>query len=469
MRRVEKICKKVIVAGVSLLLAACSSVYKPQNKPFPTDSSSETGYHLDTYSQQHSFGDTLLILSFSGGGTRAAALSYGVLKELRETYLPSKMTRRRLLDEIDMISSVSGGSFTAAYYGLYGEDIFEDYEKVFLKQSIQSALIRQLLTPTYWWRSLFTAFDRTEMAIEYYDTFIFRGATFGDIPVERRPYILINATDLSAGNRFSFTQDVFDLFCSDLGKLPIARAVTASSAVPVAFPPVVMENFSGDCDQSRSLINKGPDDKNFVDRRLEEQRQSYLGYLNREHRPYIHLVDGGISDNLGLRAVRESFGYITRNDDVRRELSKAERVVIILVNAEVRPSTPMDLSPNKPGIVETVDAVSNAQIRNYNLETRLLLSQYGQKFSENEGKKFYFIDVNFESFKKDSFKRFFNNLPTSLELKSSEVNSLIEGGRTLLRNAPEFQALLEDLKVAPSPKRQLLESSIPASEAMVEE
>ncbi|WP_246840933.1 patatin-like phospholipase family protein [Hahella sp. CCB-MM4] len=448
-----------MIVGLSILMTSCSSVYKPQNEP--SSPHPKAGYHLNTYSHQHNFGDTLLILSFSGGGTRAAALSYGVLQELRETYLPSKMTRRRLLDEIDMISSVSGGSFTAAYYGLYGEDIFETYEKAFLRQSIQSALIRQLLTPTYWWRSLFTAFDRTEMAIEYYDTFIFNGATFGDIPLERRPYILINATDLSAGNRFSFTQDVFDLFCSDLDKLPIARAVTASSAVPVAFPPVVMKNFAGQCDPSLSMINRPPSgDDRLQDLRLEEQRQSYLGYLKKERRPYIHLVDGGISDNLGLRTVRESFGYISQDKSVRRELSKVERVVIILVNAEVRPSTPMDLSSNKPGIAETVDAVSNTQIRHYNLETKLLLSNYGQKFMEKEGKKFYFIDVNFESFKNDSFKRFFNNLPTSLELKDSEVDSLIEGGRTLLRNSPEFKALLEELHIKQMPRSLRLESTL---------
>jgi NTE family protein len=62
----------------------------------------------------------LLILAFSGGGTRAAAFAYGVLEELAATPVVLGGRPRRLLDEVDLISAVSGGSFTAAYYGLYG-------------------------------------------------------------------------------------------------------------------------------------------------------------------------------------------------------------------------------------------------------------------------------------------------------------------------------------------------------------
>jgi len=40
----------------------------------------------------------------------------------------------RLLDSIDVITGVSGGSFTALAYGLYGEKLFDDYEQRFLKQ-----------------------------------------------------------------------------------------------------------------------------------------------------------------------------------------------------------------------------------------------------------------------------------------------------------------------------------------------
>lgn len=92
-------------------------------------------------------GDIGLMLAFSGGGTRAAALAYGVLEELRDTEIVIDGAPRRLLDETDLISSVSGGSFTSAYYGLHGDRIFDDFEEVFLRRNVQGQLIRGLLNP----------------------------------------------------------------------------------------------------------------------------------------------------------------------------------------------------------------------------------------------------------------------------------------------------------------------------------
>ena len=75
------------------------------------------------------------MLAFSGGGTRAAAFSYGVLEFLRRTEVVGpKGNKVRLLDQVDVITGVSGGSFTALAYGLYGDKLFADYEQRFLKR-----------------------------------------------------------------------------------------------------------------------------------------------------------------------------------------------------------------------------------------------------------------------------------------------------------------------------------------------
>ena len=235
-----------------LFLQGCATIYKPQNQSITAIDNAKGLRLMGSYSG--AYGDHLILLAFSGGGTRAAALSYGVLQELRDTQVDARGHRVRLLDEVDSISSVSGGSFTAAYYGLFGDKTFSDYEKVFLRQSIEGALIRKLFNPAYWWRSLFTGFDRTEMAIEYYNSHIFERKTFADFQPGHGPYIEINATDLGSANRFSFVQAYFDLICSDLSALSVARAVTASSAVPVAFPTVVLKNYTGDCDINQSNL-----------------------------------------------------------------------------------------------------------------------------------------------------------------------------------------------------------------------
>ncbi len=81
------------------------------------------------------------------------------------------------------------------------------------------------------------------MAVWLYEESIFHGATFADMKQKGGPLILINASDLSYGLRFTFIQEYFDFLCSDIASFPVARAVTASSAVPVLFDPVVVQNF----------------------------------------------------------------------------------------------------------------------------------------------------------------------------------------------------------------------------------
>ena len=78
---------------------------------------------------------TLFFAAFSGGGTRAAAFSYGALEKLAATRVTADDGAEvRLLDEVDGITSVSGGSFTAAYFGLFGDRIFEDFESNLLQK-----------------------------------------------------------------------------------------------------------------------------------------------------------------------------------------------------------------------------------------------------------------------------------------------------------------------------------------------
>jgi NTE family protein len=92
--------------------------------------------------------DALVFLAFSGGGTRAAALSYGVLEELRRTPIVVTGHPHSMLDEVDLIAGVSGGSFTALAYALYGERLFHEYPQRFLKRNVQGELIRRILNPT---------------------------------------------------------------------------------------------------------------------------------------------------------------------------------------------------------------------------------------------------------------------------------------------------------------------------------
>lgn len=432
---------------VMSLMQGCASVYKPRNEAI-NRIDNQQGYRFVS-SRKGDMGDHMVLLAFSGGGTRAAALSYGLLKELRDTQVDSRGRRVRLLDEVDSISSVSGGSFTAAYYGLFGDKTFTDYEKAFLRQSIQGTLIRQLFNPAFWWESLVDGFDRTEMAVDYYDRHIFEGKTFGDINLKSGPFIEINATDLAGGNRFSFIQASFDLICSDLQDFPVARAVTASSAVPVAFPTIVLKNHAGECDFSHSTMKKFIDSQSDNDPRKLELKQRMRSYLDAKARPYIHLVDGGIADNLGLRAMSDRIetqgsGYL-----LKEGTRIPKDVLVITVNAQVKPSRSMDHSAEKPSVGETVDAMTDTQMSLFNDETRLHLQKKlddlkAEFAAHGHEVKFHNVEVSFDSVETKTMKSFLNSLPTSLELSDKDVDVLIETAAHLLRKDRNYLEFLRD-------------------------
>lgn len=436
---------------ILLVLNSCAHYSRIDNQPLIKSEDGHSDQSLYSH-DAYDFGDILMILSFSGGGTRAAAFSYGLLEELRDTVITVGGSKKRLLDEVDYISAVSGGSFTAAYYGLFGEQIFDNYEEVFLKRNIQKILINGILNPLNWFRFLTTGFDRSSLAIEYYDKYIFRRGTFGDMFARGGPYIQINATDLGTGQYFGFTKERFDLLCSDLTNFKVARAVAASSAVPVAFAPIALKNYAG-CEKKLQEHIETIREERAEDPRIRQIIKDLLTYGNKEQRRYIHLVDGGISDNLGIRSMADQIDVLgaARRKAEEITLKVPPYIVILLVNAETSPSKKIELSKKEPGISEVVNAVTDAQLSRYNLETIAMaknkLIQFANDYSEdNRVVKPYFIELKFENIHDVKVRSFFNNLATSLALPEAEVDLLCKRSRQLLQLSTEFNKLLLDLK-----------------------
>ena len=166
-----------LIAGL-LLLGGCAN--RPINPPI-TQTDPSTGYRFETRQAQVKDKDNLVILAFSGGGTRAAAFSYGVLEYLRRTEVIGPKGKSRLLDHVDVITGVSGGSFTALAYGLYGDKLFDDYEQRFLMRDVQGSIVSRTLNPANWAKLGSTSWGRSELAAQLYDEILFNGATFGEI------------------------------------------------------------------------------------------------------------------------------------------------------------------------------------------------------------------------------------------------------------------------------------------------
>jgi len=445
----------LFLGALALLLGGCTSYGKVENAPRPV-ADDTPGYSIRTFQEKWSTDPNSLMLAFSGGGTRAAALAYGVLKELRDTRVPGSLSNERLLDEIHSISSVSGGSFTAAYYGLYGDRIFEDYEQVFLRTDVQGALIRRLLNPFSW----FSTSGRTEMAVDYYTKTIFKGATFGDMLRLDGPMVLINASDLASGVRFSFIQEYFDLLCSDLSSFSVARAVAASSAVPVLFNPVVVENYP-DCGSKAHVWLQKVRESVREEPALVLAVDGLESYSDNHQRRYIHLVDGGISDNLGLRAhyeiVELNGGMAKFNKKLQRKPPR--RLILISVNAATDPQSTMDQTTEQPSIPAAINAMSDVQLRHYSADTIALVEKSLKRWAAEistpaQPVEPYFILLDFNGIQEPEPRKFLNQVPTGFSLTDEQADTLIAAGGELLRNHPEFRRLIADLAVDASLRHQ---------------
>jgi NTE family protein len=434
---------------ILVLVSGCASYGVVQNSP-KDDLTDYSGYSLHAWSERANTGTTAMTVALSGGGTRAAALAYGVLAELRDTPWRVGDRSATLLDAVDQISSVSGGSFTAAYYGLHGDRMFDDFEDKFLKKDIEGALVKGLLNPFRWFGST----GRTEMAVKLYEKELFGGATYADMINPDRPLIIVNASDLGYGVRFSFIQEYFNLLCSDLSTFPVARAVAASSAVPIVFNPVVIENYS-DCgsDAPEWLVAaKARAETEKLDR-LEVLTESLESYLDKDRRKYAHFVDGGITDNLGLLAMFDVISVSGGPGEFLKTTGRIppERLVILSVDASTEPEPEMDTTNRQPSVKETIGAMSDIQLHRYNVATDALMKWAANRWAEaistpERPVEVYLIRVALDKVEDPDDQAFFNAVPTSFSLTEEQVDRLIQVGREQLRGNSEFQRLLADAR-----------------------
>ncbi|OOP55800.1 MAG: patatin [Candidatus Brocadia carolinensis] len=426
-----------------------------------------SGYRGKFMGQPGNSEEILLFLSFSGGGTRASAFSYGVLEELRNTEVTMNGQKRMLLHEVDGISGVSGGSFTAAYYGLFGDRIFDDFETKFLRKNVQGGLTRRfLIRPDNWVRLSSPFFARSDLAAEYYDKILFEKKTFQDMAARKGPMVFINATDMVTGIRLAFHQDAFDLICSDLSSYPVARAVTASSAVPVVLTPITLRNYSNDCNFTLPEDVERVRREHDISSRSFHQVSNVAVYQDAVKHKYIHLVDGGVSDNLGLRAAIDRVliagGVWNTLKYAKRENTR--KVVFLVVNAETEVPSHWSLLGKAPTISAMFGAYSSVSVTRYNYETVMLLRESFRRWTEEVQKgrcgdgpistepggcgdiKFYLVEVKFDALRDEAERHYFKGMPTSFKLSDKQVDDLRDAAHRILAESEEFQQLLADLK-----------------------
>ncbi|MEA3276362.1 MAG: hypothetical protein U9Q81_13950, partial [Pseudomonadota bacterium] len=176
-------------------------------------------------------------------------------------------------------------------------------------------------------------------------------------------------------------------------------------------------------------------------------------YFKKDRRQYAHFVDGGITDNLGLRAIYEIIeisGGAKVFVEKKLDRKPPRRLVVISVNASTDPEPEMDVSNKQPSLKETIGAMSDVQLHRYNVATLELMDKSVKRWAKDlsaPGRPVtpYFIQVGFRDLAQPEQLQFFNQVPTSFSLSDEQVDKLIAAGRELLRNNPDFQRFLAGL------------------------
>lgn len=456
-----RLVRRAALAATILLGAACA--HYPVNPPL-AQANPSYGYRFGTTNDPWREDENFIIVTMSGGGTRASALAYGVLLKLDQT----RVRGGSLLDQIDVVSSVSGGSFTAAYFALHGRAGLPEFKSIFLEHDIQGDLFKAALNPLNWPKLLSRYYSRVDLAADLYDRQVFKGATYAQMPKSGRPFTILNATEMDLGSQFTFTQEQFDVICSDLSQVHVARAAAASSAFPGLLTPLTLKNYPGQCGYEPGTWFRTAANDYLSNPRRYRYSKELQGLINPQ-RSFLHLMDGGIADNIGLRgplhAVR-SMDTLQMHDprpvagfSVLRLINdqKVKKVAVIVVNAKTENQLKLGTSGKNPGLFSVISTASNTPLANYSFDTVELGREVFEQLradavaAKNAGltdfpdATYYEIVVAFSALPADQ-QQAYNDIGTNFSLSPKQVQMLIDVASKLLDASPGFQQLIKDLQ-----------------------
>jgi len=462
-----------VIASAALLSACASAI---QNDPInqrlaanPREIDTDLATGVET-----NYDDMVVALSFSGGGMRAAAFSYGVLEGFDQTRVPTRSGATSLLDRLDFLSGVSGGSILAAYYGLKGRAAMADFRPRFLNVNAEEALQTDLSLGNIARGLNGGVNDATRFPV-WLDTHLYGQATFRDLLRRQRPRVWINAADIYDRTAFIFAPVTFSALCSDLSTYPVSLAVAASAAVPVVFAPIVVQNFHDTCStplpgwvaRVHSNPNAPPLIKSYADA-LERYRS---GAIN-----YVKLLDGGLIDNYGLAgftvarlAANTPFGPLAPQQAV-----KLRRLLFLVVDSGRAPSGQWAQTVPGPKGVDLIMATSDtatesgaigsysafdvtmADWRKTLVSWRCGLSEADRhRFGAPPGwncrdLEFYISKISFDALGPDRAAAL-NRVETRFQLPPDQIDMLVTAGRDALNANSKFRGFVTSLGRAPPP------------------
>jgi NTE family protein len=508
------VCRGMVFAAAAPMFAACAHV---TNKPLcdgndcQYDSGVQNTYRFSPKVDKN----TLVIVTLSGGGARAAALAFGALQALGELEPVPQRTddgAASLLDQIDIMSSVSGGSLTAGWYAIKGKDALmtsgsKDQTRLwdFLNKKWTGELVWKGLNPWSLARYTFFNYERNDVLSDFYSAHLFGELTYQSV-LERyrsdphQAFVILNATDLGHETVFPFTQGHFDLLCSDLNQYRLADAVAASSNFPLAFSPLGLENFSGcKAQNSNSWKLDGPPQwishyDTFDDPKSAPPRSIQLNQVrtartakdllsspeNHDQDRYLHLLDGGVTDNLGVRSTLAIEDDPARVPSLYLRLSgpkrpagyeNVQKVLYVVVNARTRDPAGVDAGKKPPGEIKTALRMTDTQLDSSTLTDQdyliaeLEATAYGthatgaflsmkpgsqSNLPAPDGRlRFYIVSVDFEMIPDKVCRDTAWKLKTNWSLEDHQAQDIVDLARAILKQSDDLKQFYGDLNMSP--------------------
>jgi NTE family protein len=452
------------------LVAGCASgnFNQPGNQP------TISAPRLADFGPQNAsdFGETVIGLSFSGGGTRASAFAYGTIKELAAHEARSGGTSRSLIDDVAFVSGVSGGSVPAVYFALHGAKTVPAFRDSFLYKDPQSSFDTSI--SLFSLLSVFGGGLNSKIGFQdWLDKNLLHGATFGDLARDNAPVLWVNASDIYNDTVFTFDAETFAALCSDLKGFKLSEAVSAASAVPGVFSPIVIENFAGRCDYKEPAwidrVIESPDSFLVV----RNQALTLRRYQSQQESRYLKLYDGGVTDNLGIH------GLITHRERdesliapiVPRRAANLKNLLFIVVNAGTKTGENIHKKIDGPdgidaysAVVDTLMATATARTRDDFFQTmknwRVDIIKYRCGLSETQVRElvgdrqgwdcqdveFHILDLSFDQVMDRSLRVNLEAIPTAYVLPRDQTDLLVKTAGELLRSNPRFKYFLDRVR-----------------------
>ena len=422
----------------------------------------------------------VILMTFSGGGSRASALAYAVLKEMAATTYAIGPGTYPLTSDIKLISSVSGGSVTAAWFGLHRDAEHPDGELAelrdrFLSKNNMGDLEWEAADPITWARLAFTRFTRIEALEDLLDKRLFDNVNMRELNKPGKPIVLLNTTDIAGGQGFALSPRRMDDICSSLDDMKLSTGVAASAAFPILLSPVSFRDYSVACaGRLRSAEWAETDLSNpyTVHINLEEYRDArYTNDLRHGPDPfrvidYLYFLDGGLADNLGIKTLRNAIVEPYEGIGLLPAINagKVKKLVVIVVNARSDPPNGLYQQDTTPGLVDAINTVTSVPIDANTANSQAGLAQLLVELADSaavnkakySGMQVYGVTVDFDQLPSDTpehrkLRDTVKDIPTSWSLSEQQLQAIGAAAQLLLRSDPCYAALVSDLDVRNEP------------------